>query len=92
MSEPLFNIVFYGIIQPDKDRDTVLQNMASMFKTEPAKLAPYFAGGRKVIKSNVDELVAEGRELSVALFWRQRWIDENDVGHVLNLPVFPRGK
>ena len=59
MSEPLFNIIFYGIIQPDKDRDTVLQNMASMFKTEPAKLAPYFAGGRKVIKSNVDELVAE---------------------------------
>ena len=59
MSEPLFNIVFYGIIQPDKDKDTVLQNMASMFKTEPAKLAPYFAGGRKVIKANVDELVAE---------------------------------
>jgi hypothetical protein len=59
MSEPLFNIVFYGIIQPDKDRDTVVQNMAALFKTDPAKLAPYFAGGRKVIKANVDELVAE---------------------------------
>jgi len=59
MSEPLFNIVFYGITQPDKDRDTVLQNMASLFKTEPAKLAPYFEGGRKVVKAKVDELVAE---------------------------------
>jgi hypothetical protein len=59
MSEPLFNIVFYGILQPGKDKDAVLQNMATMFKTEPAKLAPYFAGGRKVIKGNVDELIAE---------------------------------
>jgi hypothetical protein len=59
MSEPLFNIVFYGIIQPDKDKDTVVQNMASLFKTDPARLAPYFAGGRKVIKSNIDKLVAE---------------------------------
>jgi len=59
MSEPLFNIVFYGIIQPDKDRNTVVQNMARMFKTDAAKLAPYFEGGRKVIKANVDELVAE---------------------------------
>ncbi len=59
MSEPLFNIVFYGIIQPDRDRDTALQNMATLFKTEPAKLAPYFEGGRKVIKAKVGELVAE---------------------------------
>ena len=59
MSEALFNIVFFGIIQQGKDKDIVMQNMAKMFKTEPAKLAPYFAGGRKVIKSNVDELVAE---------------------------------
>lgn len=59
MSNPLFNVVFFGIIQPGKDKQTVQQNMAKMFKTEPAKLAPYFAGGRKVIKSNVDEIMAE---------------------------------
>ena len=59
MSEPLFNIVFYGIIQPDRDRDTVIENMAILFKTDAAKLAPYFTGGRKVIKSNVNEPVAE---------------------------------
>jgi hypothetical protein len=59
MSEPLFNIVFFGILQPGKDKAVVMQNMAKMFKTEPAKLAPFFAGGRKVIKSNVDELMAE---------------------------------
>lgn len=65
MSKPLFNIVFYGIIQPGKDRDAVVQNMAALFKTDPAKLAPYFAGGRKVIKSNVDELVAEKYRVSL---------------------------
>ncbi|MCK5001985.1 MAG: hypothetical protein KAJ92_01625 [Gammaproteobacteria bacterium] len=59
MSEPLFNIVFFGILQPGKDKDTAMQNMAKLFKTEPAELTPFFAGGRKVIKSNVDELVAE---------------------------------
>ncbi|MDH5388317.1 MAG: hypothetical protein OEY06_07700 [Gammaproteobacteria bacterium] len=59
MSEPLFNIVFFGMIQPGKDKDTAMQNMAKLFKTEPAKLAPFFAGGRKVIKSKVDELMAE---------------------------------
>ena len=59
MSEPLFNIVFFGILQPGKEKGVAMQNMAKLFKTEPAKLAPFFAGGRKVIKSNVDELVAE---------------------------------
>ena len=59
MSEPLFNIVFFGILQSGKDKDVVMQNMAKLFKTEPAKLKPFFAGGRKVIKSNVDELVAD---------------------------------
>ncbi len=65
MSEPLFNIVFYGILQPGRDRETVMENMATLFKTEPTKLAPYFAGGRKVIKSNVDELVAEKYRVSL---------------------------
>ena len=59
MSEPLFDIVFFGILQPGKDRETVQQNMAKLFKTEPEKLQSYFSGDRKVIKSKVDELVAE---------------------------------
>ena len=59
MSEPLFNIVTFGMIQPGADRNEVAENMAKLFKTTPEKLKPYFAGGRKVIKSNVDELVAE---------------------------------
>ncbi len=59
MSEPLYDIVFYGILQPGKDRDVVVQNMAKLFKTEPARLKSYFSGERKVIKSKVDELVAE---------------------------------
>ncbi len=59
MSEARFNIVFYGIIQPGKDRDTVLQNMAALFKTTPEKIKPYFSGDRRVIKSNIDDLAAE---------------------------------
>ncbi|MGB5395972.1 MAG: hypothetical protein WBN96_02380 [Gammaproteobacteria bacterium] len=59
MSEERFNIVFYGIIQPGSDRNTVVAEMADMFKTTPDKIKPYFSGDRKVIKSNVDDLVAE---------------------------------
>ena len=59
MSEPLFDIAFFGIIQPGKDRQTVIDNMAKLFKTTPEKVKPFFAGGRKVIKSRVDELTAE---------------------------------
>lgn len=59
MSQPLFNIVFYGIIQPGKVRSAVLAEMAALFKTTPEKIKPYFSGDRKVIKSNVDDLGAE---------------------------------
>jgi hypothetical protein len=54
MSEELFDVVFFGILQTGKDKDTVMQNMAKIFKTDAAKLAPYFAGGRKVIKGKVN--------------------------------------
>ena len=46
MSEELFDVVFFGILQPGKDKETVMQNMAALFKTDAAKLTPYFAGGR----------------------------------------------
>lgn len=54
MSEELFDVVFFGILQAGKDKDAVMQNMAKMFKTDATKLAPYFAGGRKVIKGKVN--------------------------------------
>lgn len=59
MSNSLFDVVFFGILQPGKDKDTAMQNMAKLFKTEPAKLSPYFAGGRKVIKGKVSAEVAD---------------------------------
>ena len=59
MSESTFDVVFYGILQPGKDRAEVMVNMATMFKTTPDKIKPYFSGDRKVIKRNVDELTAE---------------------------------
>ncbi len=59
MSEELFDVVFFGILQPGKDKETVIQNMAAVFKTDAAKLAPYFAGGRKVIKGKINAQTAE---------------------------------
>lgn len=59
MSEQLFDVVFFGIIQPGKDKELVMQNMASLFKTDAGKLAPYFTGGRKVIKGKINADTAE---------------------------------
>ncbi|MCK4834862.1 MAG: hypothetical protein KAT12_08785 [Gammaproteobacteria bacterium] len=59
MSDELFDVVFFGIIQAGKDKETVMQNMAALFKTDAAKLAPYFAGGRKVIKGKINAAAAE---------------------------------
>lgn len=59
MSEALFDVVFFGILQAGKDKEAVMQNMAALFKTDASKLAPYFAGGRKVIKGNINAAAAE---------------------------------
>lgn len=59
MSEELFDVVFYGILQAGKDKETVMQNMALLFKTDAGKLVPYFAGGRKVIKGKINAAAAE---------------------------------
>jgi len=59
MSEPIFDIAFYGIIQPGMDKEAAIRNMAQLFKTTPEKVRPFFAGGRKVIKSRVNEQTAE---------------------------------
>lgn len=59
MSEQLFDVVFFGILQAGKDKDTVMQNMAALFKTDAGKLVPYFAGGRKVIKGRISASAAE---------------------------------
>ena len=54
MSEELFDVVFFGILQAGKDREIVMQNMATLFKTDASKLAAYFSGGRKVIKGEIN--------------------------------------
>lgn len=58
MSEQLFDVVFFGILQAGKDKETVIHNMAALFKTDANKLAPYFAGGRKVIKGKINASAA----------------------------------
>ncbi len=59
MSEQLFDVVFFGILQAGKEKELVMQNMAALFKTDAAKLTTYFAGGRKVIKANVKSSTAK---------------------------------
>lgn len=59
MGEQLFDVIFFGILQAGKKKERVMQNMATLFKTDAAKLAPYFAGGRKVIKGKITAAVAE---------------------------------
>ena len=59
MSDQLFDVVFFGILQTGKNKETAMQNMASLFKTDAEKLAPYFAGGRKVIKGKVNASAAK---------------------------------
>lgn len=59
MSEELFDVVFFGILQAGKDKETVMQNMAALFKTDASKLAPFFAGGRKVVKGKINAAAAE---------------------------------
>jgi hypothetical protein len=59
MSEQLFDVVFFGILQAGKDKEVVMQNMATLFKTDAANLAPYFTGNRKVIKGKISAAVAE---------------------------------
>jgi hypothetical protein len=59
MSEQLFDVVFFGILQTGKEKETVMQNMAALFKTDAKKLTPYFAGGRKVIKGKINADAAE---------------------------------
>jgi len=59
MSEELFDVVFFGILQAGKDKETVMQNMAALFKTDASKLAPYFTGGRKIIKGRINAAAAE---------------------------------
>lgn len=59
MSDEHYNIVFYGIIQPGKNRDSVVAEMAALFKTTPEKIKPLFSGDRKIIKSGVDDLGSE---------------------------------
>lgn len=59
MSDNLFDVVFFGILQTGKSKEVVMQNMAALFKTDTSRLAPYFSGGRKVIKGKLNAAAAE---------------------------------
>ncbi len=59
MNEALFDVVFFGILQAGKDKEAVMQNMATLFKTDASKLTPYFSGDRKVIKGKISAAAAK---------------------------------
>lgn len=65
MSADRFDVVFSGELQPGADPAQARANLARLFKTEPAKVAPLFDGRAATLKKNVD--AATGRQYLAAL-------------------------
>ncbi len=59
MREALFDVVFFGILQAGKDKNTAMNNMAQLFKTDLTHIKHFFSGNRKVIKHNINAAAAE---------------------------------
>lgn len=55
MSQPSFDLYYRGELLDGYSVDSVRSAMAELFKTEAARIAPYFTGHPEVIKLNVAE-------------------------------------
>ncbi|MGE3775282.1 MAG: hypothetical protein AB7I32_20330 [Gammaproteobacteria bacterium] len=58
MADATFDVVFSGKLQAGVEAAEVRENLARLFKTEPAKLAHLFTGGAVPIKRGVDAATA----------------------------------
>ena len=58
MSEPTFQIVFRGKILGGFDRNQVRQNLAQLFKTDPARIDAMLDAPKTVLKAGVSKEVA----------------------------------
>jgi hypothetical protein len=59
MAESDFQVVFDGQLIEGANLDQVKAKIATLFKTEVAKVEPLFLGGRSVVKRGLDEATAE---------------------------------
>jgi len=59
MAGAQFKVVFDGQMVKDADPDQVKANLARLFKVDADKVTHLFAGGRKLIRRDVDEATAK---------------------------------
>ena len=65
MAAERYDVIFIGALQPGADPVQVRENMARLFKTEPARIEHLFSGQPVTIKKGVD--AATGRQYVDAL-------------------------
>lgn len=65
MSAERFDVVFSGELRPGTEPEQARANLARLYRTEPAKVAPLFDGRTVTLKKDVDE--ATGRQYVEAL-------------------------
>lgn len=59
MTDQRFKIVFSGELMPDASLETVKDNLARLFKSEPGKIDALFGGRPVVLKRELPEAEAE---------------------------------
>ena len=65
MKAERYDVIFLGTLQPGADPAQVRENLARLFKTEPARIGHLFSGQPVTIKKGVD--AATGRQYVAAL-------------------------
>ncbi len=66
MADQRFAVVFSGQLVDGAERDSVRDNLAKLFKVEPAKVAKMFTGKPVLIKKDLDEAKAKNYKAALA--------------------------
>jgi hypothetical protein len=65
MADQQYQVVFRGLLVPGASKETVKANLAKLFKTDEARIAPFFSGEATVIKKGLSP--EEGERYGVYL-------------------------
>jgi hypothetical protein len=66
VSDSTFDILFYGVVKPGHDPEQARANLATLFKTDRARVDRLFSGNEVVIKQGVDETTAKRYQAAFA--------------------------
>jgi len=66
MSDPIFDILFYGVVKPGHDPEQARANLATLFKTDRTRVDRLFSGNEVVIKQGADETTAKRYQAAFA--------------------------